>query len=102
MNSLDDIAGGFDAIAAGIKDHKSTVQIIGLMTDTWQQCGVGARDGATADAISLLSNLQTALTTWQEVWPRLGARKEFRQAVGREAAMWSKRLRAMATEAKRT
>ena len=45
-----------------------------------------------AAARTLLTNVQTALETWQAVWPRLGAQQEFRQAVAREAGLWARKL----------
>ena len=45
-----------------------------------------------AEVKQLLTNVQQALQTWQEVWPRLGTSGEFRAAVAREARQWSKRF----------
>ena len=51
----------------------------------------------TLEAKAALTNLATALKTWQEVWPRLGREQDFRLAVVREARLWSKRLAALGT-----
>ena len=48
--------------------------------------------GAAPGQRRLLANVQTALATWAEVWPRLGRQREFRAAVAREARLWSTRL----------
>ena len=40
----------------------------------------------------LLSTVSQALETWEHAWPRLGADREFRHAVAREAQLWSTRL----------
>jgi len=45
-----------------------------------------------AEANAVAGNVQLAVRTWQQVWPRLGTQEPFRQAVMREARMWSKRF----------
>ena len=39
-----------------------------------------------------LSDLELRVTTWHEVWGRLGKDVDFRNAVGREAHRWSETL----------
>ena len=40
----------------------------------------------------LLGDLEVRVTTWHEVWGRLGKDVDFRNAVGREAHRWSEEL----------
>jgi len=40
----------------------------------------------------LLVQVQVRLAMWHRVWPRLGARREFRLAVARDAQEWANRL----------
>lgn len=43
-------------------------------------------------ALKALRELPTVLEAWQRVWPRLGARQDFRLAVAREARVWAEQL----------
>jgi len=62
-------------------------------------CEPANADGATEELASLLPKLRTTFQAWREVWPRMGSRREFRQAVAREAGLWSRRLTALAKPA---
>ena len=82
----------FQRIADAIEQHQSDR----LVTETFETartlCAETAAHTSDAAARTLFTNVQTALDTWQAVWPRLGAQKEFRHAVAREAALWARKL----------
>ena len=98
---LQDVAAQFGALAASIRQCKPDAAVIALLDALHGLCEQTAAR-VTGEARTLLSNLTTALRTWQDVWPRLGTQPEFRGAVVREAELWSKRLAAMAKETART
>jgi hypothetical protein len=86
------LAEGFAAIAAGIEARQSDASLTELFTQTHVLCEEVIARESQADAKALAGNVQLAVRTWQQVWPRLGGQTPFRQAVSREARMWSKRL----------
>lgn len=77
------------AVAIEMKQPTSPVQR--LLVDAQAQCEQAAVQ-APAEMKILLMNFMDALRTWDNVWPVMGARPEFRQAVAREARQWSKRI----------
>ena len=93
------IAEHFSRIAAGITTQQPNAELTELLKRTEALCAWATPDRGTGELHALLRNLQTALQTWQQVWPRLSGQREFRQAVGREAGLWSKRLTALAKQA---
>ena len=92
---LSRIAANFAAMASGIHARQPDAALGALFEETQRWCEQAASERSAEQAV-LLANLTTALTAWQQVWPRLGAQPEFRQAVAREADLWSKRLQALA------
>ena len=40
----------------------------------------------------MFEDLRLRVTTWREVWPRLGKDPQFRNAVARESHAWSQKL----------
>jgi len=89
------IAANFAAIVSCIDDCKPEQVLASLLQETEAFCSWAAADSA-GELKRLLSNLTKPLQTWRQVWSRLGAQREFRLAVAREAAMWAKRLEQMA------
>ena len=61
--------------------------------------------GSSLDAKSprnvkeMFEDLRLRVTTWRQVWPRLGKQPEFRNAVAREAHAWSQKLLKLARSA---
>jgi len=49
----------------------------------------------------LLSDLHLRVSTWHQVWERLGKEADFRNAVGREAHRWSEELSKLSKETSR-
>lgn len=101
MSAADDLqrlSSQFAAIAAAIDGHGTDAAVTEALHTTRTATRTMAQSRAPAGVTSLAANLSTALDAWESVWPRLGQRAEFRQAVIREATMWSKRLAALATE----
>ena len=92
---LSRIASGFAEIAAGVTRRVPDAQVTDAIETTRARCEWAATEPASVEAASLLPNLKTALETWQRVWPRLGRQREFRQAVAREAGLWSRHLEAL-------
>ncbi len=91
--ALDRVADSFGELAASINRGARQAVVLSVLEETRRQCAAAAQraSGATAD---LLANLRTALDTWCQVWPRLGAQQEFRHAVAREAERWRRHLQA--------
>lgn len=92
----DGLEAQFQRIADAVEQRQSDSLVIEALTTTHALCVTAAAHAQTAQARTVLTNVQTALETWRTVWPRLGAQKEFRQAVAREAALWSRKLQALA------
>ena len=90
---LERLATHFARIASCVDANTSDDDVSAILEETETFCEGLAAD--RSDETQLLRNLKTALGTWRQVWPRLGSQREFRLAVAREAAQWSKRLRAM-------
>lgn len=88
------VAEAFTAVGGAI-DRQDHPAVAGLLQQAHQACEqAGAQ--AVGDTKAYLVNVQMALQTWQHVWPRLGDQPEFRQAIGREARLWAKRLTELA------
>ena len=83
-------------IASCVTQRTSAAKLMAVLKETQTFCEWAVAGKSTAEVTSLLPQLKTALSTWQQVWPRLGAQGEFRQAVAREAGLWSRRLEALA------
>ena len=92
------IASSFAQIASCVSQRASTAKLTAVLEETQQLCERGTAGPSSDEVKTLLPNLQTALETWQEVWPRLGQQGEFRQAVVREATLWSRRLEALSRQ----
>jgi hypothetical protein len=92
------IAAQFEQLAACVTQRRDEAQIMDVLAQTRDCCAWALSSDASDEAGSLLSNLQTAVRTWQQVWPRLGATPDFRQAVAREANLWSRRLTTLAKQ----
>ncbi len=74
--------------AAGIPKHLEHLKaFIELLTK-----------GASPKDQELLSDLQQRVSTWHQVWERLGKEVDFRNAVGREAHAWSVKLLKLSKE----
>ena len=91
------IADGFARIAACVADRKPTATLTAALQETEALCRQAAATMRGEKAV-VLTNVQQAIATWRQVWPRLGTQPDFRLAVAREAALWAKRLQAMAKE----
>ena len=78
-----------------MKEREPETVLTAMLEETRSLCEWAVSE-SSGELQSLLTNLQQPLTTWQQVWPRLGAQEEFRLAVAREADLWSRRLDAMA------
>jgi len=87
------------AVAEGATARTSDEDIVTRLTQAERLCEQVAAEDASTALQALVSNVRTALQTWQAVWPRLGGQREFRQAVAREAGLWSRRLTALAKQA---
>lgn len=82
----------FEAIAAAIETGRPTAVLSDAFAKTQALCERVAEEERSAELKELLTNVQRALQTWREVWSRLGATREFRAAVSREARQWAKRF----------
>jgi hypothetical protein len=82
----------FRRIVDAIEQRQSDRLVTETFETTRALCAEAAAHASGAAARTLFANVHTALETWHTVWPRLGAQKEFRQAVAREAALWARKL----------
>ena len=91
---LQRVASSFAAVAEAIESDRPPQQVQDLLSQARRMCAWASTPAAPANsqAKTLLRNLTTAVETWDTVWSRMGARREFRQAVVREAGLWSKKL----------
>ncbi|MBI3087847.1 MAG: hypothetical protein HYY91_03065 [Candidatus Omnitrophica bacterium] len=78
-------------LAVSIEQGQPTGFVQHVLADAQAQCEQAAVK-APADLKMLLANFMDALRAWYNVWPTMGARPEFRQAVSREARQWSHRV----------
>lgn len=86
------IAASFAEIAAQIEGQAQDAALRASFTQAQVLCQQAADHAPSAELKQLLTNVQAALTTWHQVWPRLGTQRDFRLAVAREARLWSKKL----------
>ena len=77
------------ALADGIEARQDDPQVLARLAQARAACRPTAGD----------AQLVTVLEAWQQVWPRLGAQREFRLAVAREARLWAKRAAAASAPA---
>ncbi len=88
------VAARFTALAASVEESRPDATLMARMRTTQTWCERAAAAERSATRRQLFTNVQQSLATWQQVWPRLGAQREFRLAVAREARQWAKRLSA--------
>ncbi len=93
--SLGDITAQFGALACAIEQRQPDAAIVSRI-ETLRGLCEQAGPTLAGEPRALLANLTTALRTWHDVWPRLGAQAEFRGAVVREANLWHKRVQTLA------
>ena len=90
------LAARFASIAACVDERRPEAATLELLAQTAAACAEAARVESSPATKQLLANVETAVSAWHQVWPRLGAQGEFRLAVAREARLWSKRLSELA------
>lgn len=92
MSARQRLAQGCLDVAGDIEAGRSEAALCQHLQRAHTLCGAAAAGERDAARRELLAHLQTALSTWQQVWPRLGGQQPFRLAVAREARLWAKRL----------
>lgn len=92
------IAEQFVEVADLVEKHATPQAIEKLLARLRTDCESAAAGAGSKAAKETLAHVQQALDTWKSVWPRLGAQKEFRAAVVREARAWSNRLKDLQPE----
>ena len=85
-------AGAFARLAQAVELRQPDEAVRARIEAARQACDAAAAQAAAGERRDLLINVQAALRTWQEVWPRLGAQALFCAAVAREARAWAKRF----------
>ena len=90
--SLEQLAAWLTAVASSSEAHHPDATVVELLGKIQSSCERAAVSGASDEQRQRLTQVQAATQTWQQVWPRLGAQRDFRLAVAREARIWSKRL----------
>ena len=88
----------FGRIADAIEGREPDTIVTEAFKTTRALCADAASHTRAGQLRVLFTNVQTALETWQTVWPRLGRQREFRQAVAREANLWARKLGALARD----
>ena len=86
------LASLLEALAQAVESRRGHDVIARLLTDTHAACQDAAAR-ASGEAKTHLTNFLQALETWHRLWPQMGARPEFQQAVVREARAWANRVR---------
>ena len=81
-----------EALGSAVEAQQSHERIDALLHQTEAVCRNAEGLETREEPRRLLAQLRPALQTWRDVWPRLGAQREFRLAIAREAHGWSKRL----------
>jgi len=95
------VADAFAAIADGVAAGQPDAALRQRFQQALSACRQAAAS-APAELQPLLANVQQALATWDEVWPRLGGQEPFRNAVIREARTWAQRFADNAAVTRRT
>ena len=85
------LAGALETIAETLEAGRGSTDVTAALHEAAARCQ--GRGDLPTDQQRLFQNVHTVVSTWREVWPRMGARREFRQAVAREARLWARRLR---------
>ena len=85
------------ALASGIEVHRPNAMILEALERACSSCHEAVETGRAGALTQILAQVETATTTWQQVWPRVGGDREFQLAVAREARLWAKRLAEHAT-----
>ena len=93
--AVQELAGRFAAIAVCIEGGEPSERLLTLLREAQAACEQAADAAPQGELKDWLVNLRAATETWQQVWPRLGAQRDFRLAVAREARLWSKRFSAV-------
>ena len=92
MSAVTRLTTQLGSITAAIEGGKSDTAITALLTELQRTCEEWTVQPSSASAKQWVSNLQTVIQTWKEIWPRMGGQREFRLAVARETRLWSQRL----------
>lgn len=90
--SLARVSALFETLAAVIEARKSDETVHSALAALKAVCAQTVAQELPRASKDLVSNISTAIQTWEQVWPRLGGQPEFRLAVAREARMWAKRF----------
>ena len=88
-----------NALADGIESRQPDATILRALGQAHACCRDGQAAVRAGAATQYLRQAATAADAWQQVWSRLGADREFRLAVAREARLWAKRLAEQAAPA---
>lgn len=86
-------ADAFDRVADAVQGARPDAELFARLEEARRACEEAAARAESSERRQMLINVQSALRTWREVWPRLGAQQPFRLAVIREARLWAKRIR---------
>ena len=78
-------------LAVMIEQGQPASPVQHILADAQEQCEQAAVK-APDYLKTMLTNFMDALRAWYNVWPVMGARPEFRQAVSREARQWAHRV----------
>ncbi len=91
-HQLAQVGEAFARIAQAVAGRESAERVAAACADAERCCDWASEGAQPAQTKALLENVTTAVRTWREVWPRLGGRTEFRQAVAREADRWARQF----------
>ena len=88
------LAGLLEQLAQAVESRRGDEAVVVLLKEAHPACQDAAQH-ACGEPKTQLTNFLQALETWHRVWPQMGARPEFRQAVVREARAWANRVRTL-------
>lgn len=92
--SADLLASLLERAAQAIESRRGDDAVTHLLQEAQAACQ-GVAKQASGESQTHLTNFLQALKTWHRLWPQMGARPEFRQAVVREARAWASRVRTL-------
>ncbi len=89
------VSEAFLQVAAQIEQRDKQQAVEKLLKQLHLDCQKLSEATQSKEIQSSTAQVQQALETWLQVWPRLSSQDDFRLAVAREARLWSGRFTKM-------
>ena len=87
------ISEAFLQVAAQIEQRDTQHAVEKLLKQLRLDCQKLSEAAKSKETQASAAQVQQALETWLQVWPRLSSQPDFRHAVAREARLWANRLK---------